>query len=95
MAIDPAAAIVIAYVLVSIGVIITSLLAALAIGWFVDRLRGRRRRQRDKDRRPQMPRQTRVKSRGSAGRSLQCRAPSDRSIWTSKASNRSNNSALR
>jgi glucose/arabinose dehydrogenase len=46
-------------------------------------------------RHPQMPRQTRVKSRGSAGRSLQCRAPSDRSTWTSKASNRSNNSALR
>jgi hypothetical protein len=36
-----------------------------------------------------------LKSRGSAGRSLQCRAPSDRSTWTSKASNRSNNSVLR
>jgi hypothetical protein len=42
----------------------------------------------------QMPGRTRVKSRGRAGRRLQCRAPSDRSTWTSKASNRSNNSVL-
>jgi putative effector of murein hydrolase LrgA (UPF0299 family) len=47
MAIDPAAAIVIAYVLVSIGVIVASLLATLAIGWFVDWLRARRRRRRN------------------------------------------------
>jgi hypothetical protein len=38
---------------------------------------------------------TRVKFTGQAGRSLQCRAPSDRSTWTLKASNRWNNSALR
>src|SRR5258708_20947332 len=35
-------------------------------------------------------------SHGAAlGRSFQCRAPSDRSTWTSKASNRSHTSALR
>ena len=42
MAIDPGDAIILAYVLVSIGVIIVSLLAALPIGWLVDRLRARR-----------------------------------------------------
>jgi len=47
MAIDPGDAIILAYVLVSIGVIIVSLLAALPIGWLVDRLRARRRRRRD------------------------------------------------
>ena len=36
-----------------------------------------------------------VKSRGRTGRRLQCRIPSDKSSWTSKASNRSNNSILR
>jgi len=36
MAIDPGDAIILAYVLVSIGVIIVSLLAALPIGWLVD-----------------------------------------------------------
>src|SRR5262249_8097166 len=35
-------AIVLAYVLVSMGVIIAFLLAALATGWFIDRLRERR-----------------------------------------------------
>jgi len=38
-------AIVLAYVLVSMGVIIAFLLAAFAIGWFVGRLRQRRREQ--------------------------------------------------
>src|SRR5262249_55340787 len=37
----------------------------------------------------------RGESGGGAGRSLQCRAPSDRSAWTSNASNRSNSPALR
>src|SRR5215510_5404111 len=39
-------AIVLAYVLVSMGVIITFLLAAFVIGWFIGRLRQRRREQR-------------------------------------------------
>jgi hypothetical protein len=46
MDIDSGAAIILAYVLVSIGLIIASLLAMLAIGRFVDRLRARRLRQR-------------------------------------------------
>ena len=46
MSIDPGTAIILAYVLVSMGVIIASLLAALVIGSFIDRLRERRRRQR-------------------------------------------------
>ena len=60
MSIDPGTAIILAYVFVSMGVIIASLLAALVIGWFVDRLRDRRRRQRraqeaDRDRADQAP----------------------------------------
>src|SRR5262249_27091423 len=43
----------------------------------------------------QTPRRTREKSGGGAGRSLQCRDRSDTPTWTSKASNRSNSSALR
>ena len=46
MSIDSGTAIILAYVLVSMGVIIASLLAMLAIGWFVDRLRERRRKPR-------------------------------------------------
>jgi hypothetical protein len=46
MSIDSGSAIILGYVLVSLGVIIASLLAALAIGSFVDRLREHRRRQR-------------------------------------------------
>jgi cytochrome c oxidase assembly factor CtaG len=42
MNIDSGTAIVLVYVLVSMGVIIASLLAALATGWFIDRLRERR-----------------------------------------------------
>jgi hypothetical protein len=45
MNIDSGTAIVPVYVLVSMGVIIASLLAALATGWFIDRLRERRSRQ--------------------------------------------------
>ena len=45
MNIDSGTAIVLVYVLVSMGVIIASLLAALATGWFIDRLRERRSRQ--------------------------------------------------
>ena len=45
MSIDPGTAIILAYVLVSMSVIITSLLVALAIGRFIDRLRERRLRQ--------------------------------------------------
>jgi Flp pilus assembly protein TadB len=47
MAIDPGDAVILAYVLVSIGVLIVSLLAALPIEWLVVRLRARRRRRRD------------------------------------------------
>ena len=46
MTIDGGTAIILAYVLVSIGVIIASLLAARPIGWFIDRLRERRHGQR-------------------------------------------------
>ena len=41
-----ATAIVLTYVLVSMGVIIAFLLAAFVIGWFIDRPRQRRREQR-------------------------------------------------
>jgi flagellar biogenesis protein FliO len=44
MSIDRGTAIILAYMLVSMGVIIAFLLAVLAIGWFVDRLRERRLR---------------------------------------------------
>ena len=40
-----ATAIVLTYVLVSMGVIIAFLLAAFAVGWFIGRLRQRRREQ--------------------------------------------------
>jgi hypothetical protein len=43
MTIEDGAAIVLAYVLVSMGVIIAFLLAAFVIGWFIGRLRQRRR----------------------------------------------------
>ena len=45
MNIDSGTAIVLVYVLVSMGVITASLVAALATGWFTDRLRERRSRQ--------------------------------------------------
>jgi biotin transporter BioY len=45
MTIENVTAIVLAYVLVSIGVIIAFLLAAFVIGWFIGRLRPRRREQ--------------------------------------------------
>ena len=45
MTIDNGTAIVLAYVLVSMGVIIAFLLAAFVIGWFIGRLRQRRREQ--------------------------------------------------
>jgi biotin transporter BioY len=45
MTIEEGTAIVLAYVLVSIGVIIAFLLAAFVIGWFTGRLRQRRREQ--------------------------------------------------
>ena len=46
MSIDPGTAMILAYVLVSMGVIIESLLAILAIGQLVDQLRERRHKQR-------------------------------------------------
>ena len=49
MTIENGTAIVLAYVLVSVGVAITSLLAVFVIGWFIDRLRERRRGQRGED----------------------------------------------
>ena len=45
MTVEGGTAIVLAYVLVSVGVIIAFLLAAFVIGWFIDRLRERRSRQ--------------------------------------------------
>jgi biotin transporter BioY len=45
MTIDDSTAIVLTYVLVSLGVIIAFLLAAFVIGWFIGRLRQRRREQ--------------------------------------------------
>jgi len=42
-------AIVLAYVLVSMGVIIAFLLAAFVIGWFIGRLRQHRREQRGEE----------------------------------------------
>jgi biotin transporter BioY len=44
MTIEDGTAIVLAYVLVSIGVIIAFLLAAFVIGWFTGRLRQREQR---------------------------------------------------
>jgi len=46
MTIENGTAIVLAYVLVSMGVIIAFLLAALVLGGFIGRLRQRRREQR-------------------------------------------------
>ena len=46
MTIDDDTAIVLAYVLVSMGVIIAFLLAEFVIGWFIGRPRQRRREQR-------------------------------------------------
>jgi biotin transporter BioY len=45
MTIEDGAAIVLTHVLVSMGVIIAFLLAAFVIGWFISRLRQRRREQ--------------------------------------------------
>ena len=44
MTVEGGTAIVLAYVLVSVGVIIAFLLAAFVIGWFIDRLRERHRK---------------------------------------------------
>ena len=49
MTIDDGTAIVLAYVLVSMGVIIAFLLAVFVIGWFVNRLRARRRGHRGEE----------------------------------------------
>ena len=49
MIIEGGTAIVLAYVLVSMGVIIAFLLAVFVIGWFVGRLRERRRGQRGEE----------------------------------------------
>jgi biotin transporter BioY len=49
MTIEDGTAIILAYVLVSTGVIIGFLLAAFVIGGFIDRLRQRRREQRGEE----------------------------------------------
>jgi hypothetical protein len=49
MTIEGGTAIVLAYVLVSMSVIIAFLLAAFVIGWFIGRLRERRRGQRGEE----------------------------------------------
>ena len=49
MTIEGGTAIVLTYVLVSMGVIIAFLLAAFVIGWFVGRLRQRRGGQRGEE----------------------------------------------
>jgi biotin transporter BioY len=49
MTIEDGTAIVLAYVLVSMGVIIAFLLAAFVIGWFIGRLRQHRRQQRGEE----------------------------------------------
>jgi len=46
MTIENGTVIILAYVLVSVGVIIAFLLAAFVIGWFIGRLRRRRHEQR-------------------------------------------------
>jgi hypothetical protein len=46
VSIDPGDLIILAYLLVSFGVIAAFVLTALGVGWFVDRVRERRRRQR-------------------------------------------------
>jgi len=49
MTVENGTAIVLAYVLVSMGVIIAFLLAALVIGWFIGRLRQHRREQSEEE----------------------------------------------
>ena len=49
MTIEEGTAIVLAYLLVSVGVVITFLVAVFVIGWFVGRLHERRRRQRGEE----------------------------------------------
>jgi biotin transporter BioY len=49
MTIGNGTAIVLAYVLASVGLIIAFLLAAFVIGWFIDRLRERRRGERGEE----------------------------------------------
>ena len=49
MSIDNGTAIVLAYVLASIGVIIAFLLAVFVIGWFIGRLRQHRRELRGEE----------------------------------------------
>ena len=49
MTIEGSTAIVLAYVLVSMGVIIAFLLAVFVIGWFIGRVRQRRREQRGEE----------------------------------------------
>ena len=49
MTIENGTAIVLAYVLASMGVIIAFMLAAFVIGWFIGRLRDRRRGQRGEE----------------------------------------------
>ena len=49
MTIEGGTAIVLAYVFVSMGVIIAFLLAAFMIGWFIGRLRQHRREQRGEE----------------------------------------------
>jgi len=49
MTIENGTVIVLAYVLVSVGVIIAFLLALFVIGWFIGRLRQRRRGQRGEE----------------------------------------------
>ena len=49
MTIENGTAIVLAYVLVSMGVIIAFLLAVFVIGWFIDQLRERRHGQRGEE----------------------------------------------
>jgi hypothetical protein len=47
--IEDGTAIVLAYVLVSIGVIVAFLWAVFMVGWFIGRRRERRRRQREEE----------------------------------------------
>jgi len=49
MTIENGTVIILAYVLVSVGVIIAFLLAVFVIGWFIDRLRQRRHEQRGEE----------------------------------------------
>jgi hypothetical protein len=49
MTVEPGTAIVLAYVLFSMGVIVAFLAAVFVIGWFVNRLRARRGGQRGEE----------------------------------------------